>query len=101
MDKGNIYSWENKEGYKIEVGDVICDIETHKETLDLESMEEGYLAKVLVPASSKDVLIRKPLAITVENLEDIQKFANISVDEFSSKQVEKDTKEEEGTQGQE
>ena len=86
MDKGNISSWENNERDKIEVGDVICDIETHKATLDLESMEEWYLDKVLVPTTSKDLLNWKTLAITVENPEDIPKFANISADGFSSKQ---------------
>lgn len=101
MDKGNISAWKKNEGDKIEAGDVICDIETDKATLDFESMEEGYLAKILVPAGSKDVPVGQPLAITVEDPEDIPKFTNIVAEEFSTKQAEKGTKAEEGTQGQE
>lgn len=101
MDKGNISSWKKNEGDKIEAGDVICDIETDKATLDFESMEEGYLAKILVPAGSKDILVGQPLAITVENPDDIAKFTNILADEFSSKQAEKDTKAQGAAQGQE
>ncbi|KAK9282580.1 hypothetical protein L1049_010797 [Liquidambar formosana] len=72
MNQGNIAKWRKKEGDKIEVGDVLCEIETDKATLEFESLEEGFLAKILVPEGSKDVLVGKPIAITVENLDDIQ-----------------------------
>eukprot|EP01018_Ginkgo_biloba_P018016 Gb_12386 [translate_table: standard] len=90
MDQGNIANWKKNEGDKVEVGDVICDIETDKATLDLESMEEGYLAKILVPAGSKEVRVGQPLAIFVENPDDIPKFANGLVNQPSSGQVKKD-----------
>ncbi|KAJ4767063.1 Dihydrolipoamide acetyltransferase component of pyruvate dehydrogenase complex [Rhynchospora pubera] len=72
MNQGNIAKWRKKEGDKIEVGDVICEIETDKATLEFESLEEGYLAKILAPEGSKDVLVGQPIAITVEDLEAIK-----------------------------
>ncbi|XP_047330314.1 dihydrolipoyllysine-residue acetyltransferase component 1 of pyruvate dehydrogenase complex, mitochondrial isoform X2 [Impatiens glandulifera] len=72
MNQGNIAKWTKKEGDKINVGDIICLIETDKATLEFESLEEGYLAKILVPEGSKDVPVGQPIAITVEDADDIQ-----------------------------
>ncbi|XP_019461757.1 PREDICTED: dihydrolipoyllysine-residue acetyltransferase component 1 of pyruvate dehydrogenase complex, mitochondrial-like isoform X1 [Lupinus angustifolius] len=72
MTQGNIAKWRKKEGDKIEVGDVLCEIETDKATLEFESLEEGFLAKILVPEGSKDVPVGQPIAITVEDENDIQ-----------------------------
>ncbi|KAF3955335.1 hypothetical protein CMV_019435 [Castanea mollissima] len=72
MSQGNIAKWRKKEGDRIEVGDVLCEIETDKATLELESLEEGFLAKILVPDGSKDVPVGQPIAITVEDQDDIQ-----------------------------
>eukprot|EP00252_Welwitschia_mirabilis_P014353 TRINITY_DN31539_c0_g1_i1.p1 TRINITY_DN31539_c0_g1~~TRINITY_DN31539_c0_g1_i1.p1 ORF type:complete len:520 (+),score=108.37 TRINITY_DN31539_c0_g1_i1:170-1729(+) len=81
MDKGNIASWKKKEGDKIEAGDVICEIETDKATLDFESLEEGFLAKILVSSGSKDVPVGQPLAILVDNEEDVPKFSSFKIDQ--------------------
>ncbi|KAK3228413.1 hypothetical protein Dsin_000294 [Dipteronia sinensis] len=72
MNQGNIAKWRKKEGEKIEVGDVLCEIETDKATLEFESLEEGFLAKILVPEGTKDVPVGQPIAITVEDIDDIQ-----------------------------
>ncbi|KAL6545394.1 Pyruvate dehydrogenase complex component E2 1 [Orobanche gracilis] len=74
MSQGNIAKWRKKEGDKIEVGDVICEIETDKATLEFECLEEGFLAKILVTEGSKDVPVGQPIAITVEDLDDITKI---------------------------
>ncbi|CAN6452288.1 unnamed protein product [Victoria cruziana] len=76
MNQGNIVKWRKKEGDKIDVGDVICEIETDKATLEFESLEEGYLAKILAPEGSKDVNVGQPIAITVEDADDIGKVPN-------------------------
>ncbi|CAN4126489.1 unnamed protein product [Withania somnifera] len=73
MTQGNIAKWRKKEGDKIEVGDILCEIETDKATLEFESLEEGYLAKILVPEGTKDVPVGQTIAITVEEADDIQK----------------------------
>ncbi|KAK9674332.1 hypothetical protein RND81_12G226300 [Saponaria officinalis] len=72
MNQGNITKWKKKPGDKIEVGDVLCEIETDKATLEYESLEEGYLAKILAPDGSKDVPVGQPIAVTVESSEDIE-----------------------------
>ncbi|XP_073031344.1 dihydrolipoyllysine-residue acetyltransferase component 1 of pyruvate dehydrogenase complex, mitochondrial-like [Primulina eburnea] len=72
MNQGNIVKWRKKEGDKIEVGDVICEIETDKATLEFESLEEGFLAKILVAEGSKDVAVGQPIAVTVEDPNDIE-----------------------------
>ncbi|KAF6150400.1 hypothetical protein GIB67_034099 [Kingdonia uniflora] len=78
MNQGNIATWRKKEGDKIEVGDVICEIETDKATLEFECLEEGYLAKILAPEGSKDVAVGQPIAITVEDPDDIAKVSSIT-----------------------
>ncbi|KAH9768755.1 Dihydrolipoyllysine-residue acetyltransferase component 1 of pyruvate dehydrogenase complex [Citrus sinensis] len=72
MSQGNIAKWRKKEGDKIEIGDILCEIETDKATVEFESLEEGFLAKILVPEGSKDVPVGQPIAITVEDADDIQ-----------------------------
>lgn len=79
MDQGNIAKWKKKEGDKIDVGDVLCEIETDKATLEFESLEEGFLAKILAPEGSKDVIVGQPIAITVEDPDEIKNLpADIS-----------------------
>ncbi|ONI23729.1 hypothetical protein PRUPE_2G204600 [Prunus persica] len=78
MSQGNIAKWKKKEGDKIEVGDILCEIETDKATVEFESLEEGFLAKILIPEGSKDVPVGQPIAITVEDADDIQNLpANV------------------------
>ncbi|XP_058205701.1 dihydrolipoyllysine-residue acetyltransferase component 1 of pyruvate dehydrogenase complex, mitochondrial isoform X2 [Rhododendron vialii] len=72
MSQGNIVKWKKKEGDKIEVGDVLCEIETDKATVEFESLEEGFLAKILAPEGSKDVAVGQPVAVTVEDEDDIE-----------------------------
>ena len=50
-------SWEKAEGDSIAEGDLLAEIETDKATVGMESAEEGYLAKILVPTGTKDILL--------------------------------------------
>ncbi|KAL5139324.1 Dihydrolipoyllysine-residue acetyltransferase component 1 of pyruvate dehydrogenase complex, mitochondrial [Glycine soja] len=75
-NQGNIAKWRKQEGDKIEVGDILCEIETDKATLEFESLEEGYLAKILAPEGSKEVAVGHPIAITVEDASDIEAIKN-------------------------
>ena len=70
MELGTIVSWEKKEGDQVSEGDLLCEIETDKATMGFETPEEGYLAKIIIPAGSKDIPIGKLLCIIVENQED-------------------------------
>eukprot|EP00898_Chlorokybus_atmophyticus_P004943 jgi/Chlat1/544/Chrsp103S01122 len=78
MEQGNIGTWKVKEGDKVSTGDVLAEIETDKATLDLENMEDGYIAKILAPDGSKDVPVGQPIAILVEDESDVGKFKDYS-----------------------
>ena len=49
MEKGNLAKWLKKEGDKVKSGDVIAEIETDKATMEVEAVDEGTIAKILVP----------------------------------------------------
>uniref|UniRef100_A0A182J8Z0 Dihydrolipoamide acetyltransferase component of pyruvate dehydrogenase complex n=1 Tax=Anopheles atroparvus TaxID=41427 RepID=A0A182J8Z0_ANOAO len=74
MELGTIVSWEKKEGDKLNEGDLLAEIETDKATMGFETPEEGYLAKILIPAGQKDVPIGKLVCIIVENEADVAAF---------------------------
>ncbi|KAF9991248.1 pyruvate dehydrogenase complex dihydrolipoamide acetyltransferase component (E2), partial [Mortierella antarctica] len=79
MTMGNIGTWQKKVGDAIAPGDVLVEIETDKAQMDFECQEEGYIAKILADSGSKEVNINQPIAIMVENKEDIEKFADFTV----------------------
>jgi len=74
MEMGTIVSWEKKVGDQVSEGDLLCEIETDKATMGFETPEEGYLAKVILPAGSKDIPIGRLLCIITTNEEDVAKF---------------------------
>ncbi|ESO05083.1 hypothetical protein HELRODRAFT_111522 [Helobdella robusta] len=76
MEKGNIQAWMAKEGDELKEGDVLAQIETDKATMDFETPEEGFLAKILAPAGSKGLSLGTLLCIIVPKKEDIQAFAD-------------------------
>lgn len=55
-------------------GDILASIETDKATIDFEMQEEGYIAKLLLVEGTKDIPLGTPVAILVENKEDVDKF---------------------------
>ncbi|XP_004536223.1 dihydrolipoyllysine-residue acetyltransferase component of pyruvate dehydrogenase complex, mitochondrial isoform X3 [Ceratitis capitata] len=74
MDQGTIISWEKKEGDKLNEGDLLAEIETDKATMGFETPEEGYLAKIVIPAGTKDVAIGKLVCIIVQEEADVAAF---------------------------
>ena len=72
MSEGNIISWSKKEGDKVKVGDIICEIQTDKATIGFESQEDGYLAKILIPGESKGVEVGKLIGLLVEEKDEIK-----------------------------
>lgn len=57
MERGTIVRWTKEEGDQLSEGDLLAEIETDKATMGFETPEEGYLARILVQAGSKDVPI--------------------------------------------
>ena len=55
MEKGSILSWYKQEGDTVSEGDLLAEIETDKATMGFEATEEGFLAKIVIPAGTKDV----------------------------------------------
>eukprot|EP00268_Persea_americana_P068474 TRINITY_DN953_c1_g1_i1.p1 TRINITY_DN953_c1_g1~~TRINITY_DN953_c1_g1_i1.p1 ORF type:complete len:557 (+),score=120.18 TRINITY_DN953_c1_g1_i1:362-2032(+) len=74
MTEGNIARWLKKEGDKVSPGEVLCEVETDKATVEMECMEEGYIAKILRWDGAKDIKVGEVIAITVEEESDIEKF---------------------------
>ncbi|TVU01210.1 hypothetical protein EJB05_53337 [Eragrostis curvula] len=74
MTEGNIAKWLKKEGDKVAPGEVLCEVETDKATVEMESMEEGYLAKIIHGDGAKEIKVGEIIAVTVEEEGDIAKF---------------------------
>eukprot|EP00124_Ichthyophonus_hoferi_P004800 Ihof_evm2s581 gene=Ihof_evmTU2s581 len=75
METGNVATWAKKEGDQVVTGDVIAEIETDKAVMEFEASEDGYLAKILLAAGSKDIPVGKPLYVVVEDKDDVAAFA--------------------------
>ncbi|KAI3789813.1 hypothetical protein L2E82_02617 [Cichorium intybus] len=74
MTEGNIARWLKKEGDQVAPGEVLCEVETDKATVEMECMEEGYLAKIIHGDGAKEIKVGEVIAITVEDKADIEKF---------------------------
>jgi pyruvate dehydrogenase E2 component (dihydrolipoamide acetyltransferase) len=70
MEKGNLAKWLKKEGDTIKSGDVIAEIETDKATMEVEAVDEGVLAKILVAEGTADVPVNELIALIAEEGED-------------------------------
>ena len=70
MEKGNLARWLKKEGDKVKSGDVIAEIETDKATMEYEAVDEGTIAKIVVPEGTQDVAVNAVIAIMVADGED-------------------------------
>lgn len=70
MEKGNLAKWVKKEGDTVKSGDVIAEIETDKATMEVEAVDEGVLAKILVPEGTADVPVNQPIALIAGEGED-------------------------------
>ena len=71
MEKGTLAKWLVKEGDKVESGDVIAEIETDKATMEVESIDDGTVAKILVEEGTDDVPVGKIIAMLAEEGEDV------------------------------
>jgi pyruvate dehydrogenase E2 component (dihydrolipoamide acetyltransferase) len=72
MEKGNLAKWLKKEGDKVKSGDVIAEIETDKATMEVEAVDEGTLAKILVPEGTQDVAVNDIIAVLAGDGEDVK-----------------------------
>jgi len=70
MEKGNLSKWLKREGEKVKAGEVIAEIETDKATMEYESIDDGVLAKIVVPAGTADVPVNQLIAVLAQEGED-------------------------------
>ncbi|PZR83041.1 MAG: pyruvate dehydrogenase complex dihydrolipoamide acetyltransferase [Stutzerimonas stutzeri] len=70
MEKGNLAKWLKKEGDTIKSGDIIAEIETDKATMEVEAVDEGVLAKIIVPEGTADVAVNEVIAVIAGEGED-------------------------------
>src|SRR3982074_3068889 len=75
MEKGNLAKWLKKEGDKVKSGDVIAEIETDKATMEVEAVDEGTIAKILVPEGKQDVAVKDVIAVLAGDGEDVKAAA--------------------------
>jgi pyruvate dehydrogenase E2 component (dihydrolipoamide acetyltransferase) len=75
MEKGNLAKWLKHEGDKVKPGDVIAEIETDKATMEYEAIDEGTLAKIVVPEGTQDVAVNQLIAVLAEEGEDVKAAA--------------------------
>ncbi len=71
MEEGNLSKWLVKEGDKVAPGDVIAEIETDKATMEVEAVDEGTVAKIVVPAGTEGVKVNALIAVLAEEGEDV------------------------------
>jgi len=79
MEKGNLAKWLKKEGDKIKSGDVIAEIETDKATMEYEAVDDGTLAKIVVPEGTQDVAVNSVIAVLANEGEDVKAAASANV----------------------
>jgi pyruvate dehydrogenase E1 component beta subunit len=71
MEEGTLAKWLKSEGDKIEIGDIIAEIETDKATMEFEAVDEGTLAKIMVDEGTEGVAVGTVIAMMADEGEDI------------------------------
>jgi len=63
MESGKLAKWLKAEGDSVKSGDVVAEIETDKATMEVEAVDEGVLARILVPGGTENVAVNTPIAV--------------------------------------
>jgi pyruvate dehydrogenase E2 component (dihydrolipoamide acetyltransferase) len=78
MTEGNLARWLKKEGEKIKAGEVIAEIETDKATMEVEAVDEGILARIIIAEGTENVAVNNIIAILLEDGEDASAIDSIA-----------------------
>src|SRR3974390_2488937 len=76
MEKGNLAKWFKKEGDTVKAGDVLAESETDKATMEVEAVDEGTIAKIVVPEGTEDVAVNAVIAVLAGEGEDVKAAAS-------------------------
>src|SRR6266436_8926321 len=71
MTEGKIARWLKNEGEPVRPGDVLAEIETDKATMEVEAVDEGVLARIVIPEGTDHVPINTPIAVIAGNGEEV------------------------------
>jgi len=72
MTEGKIAKWHKKVGDAVKAGDVLAEIETDKATMEVEAVDEGVLARIVVPEGTENVAVNSPIAVLASEGESIE-----------------------------
>jgi pyruvate dehydrogenase E1 component beta subunit len=76
MEQGKLSKWLKKEGDTIKSGDVLAEIETDKATMEVEAVDEGVLARILIEEGTDNVAVNTPIAVIAGEGEDVSAAAS-------------------------
>ncbi len=71
MTEGKIAKWLKREGDAVKAGDVLAEIETDKATMEMEAVDEGTLARIIVPEGTEHVGVNSPIAVIAAEGENV------------------------------
>lgn len=71
MEQGTLAKWLVSEGDTVSSGDMLCEIETDKATMEYEGIDDGVIAKIFVPEGTEDVAVGTVIALLAEEGEDV------------------------------
>ncbi|HEV7336070.1 MAG TPA: pyruvate dehydrogenase complex E1 component subunit beta [Bosea sp. (in: a-proteobacteria)] len=76
MEQGKLAKWLKAEGDKVKAGDIIAEIETDKATMEVEAVDEGILAKILIADGTENVAVNTPIGVIAADGEDVNAAAS-------------------------
>eukprot|EP00752_Nemacystus_decipiens_P009717 g8677.t1 len=80
MTHGNIGTWGKQEGDEIAAGDVVCEVETDKATVDFDAQDDSFMAKHLVEAGTQDIPVGTPIFVTVDDADSVSAFKDFEAE---------------------
>ncbi|MBL0848566.1 MAG: pyruvate dehydrogenase complex E1 component subunit beta [Candidatus Liberibacter ctenarytainae] len=83
MQAGNIAVWKKNEGDSVKQGDILCEVETDKAVMEVESIDEGIIGKILVPNGTHNVPVNTPIALILQEGESPADMEIISLEQSS------------------
>ena len=79
MTEGNVASWLKSEGDQVAAGDILCEIETDKATMEVEATDEGTLGRIVVPAGTEGVAVNAVIGLILEEGEDASALDSVEI----------------------
>jgi pyruvate dehydrogenase E1 component beta subunit len=76
MTEGKIAKWHKQPGDKVKAGDILAEIETDKATMEMEAVDEGTFAKIIVPEGTEHVAVNLPIAVIAGEDENVDAAAS-------------------------